>query len=123
MRIKFFFITVALVLASGLFLNSCSKNDDAALPIITFSETEGIANSQGEYTISGHIHSDVRLDKVIVTKAGSTIPFLTDDSTAKNKTEYDFAYLITGITANTYITIDIYNQADGKTTAQFLIRP
>lgn len=123
MRIKFFFITVALVLASGLFLNSCSKNDDAALPIITFSETEGIANSQGEYTVNGHIHSDVRLDKVIVTKAGSTIPFLTDDSTAKNKTEYDFAYLITGITANTYITIDIYNQANGKTTAQFLIRP
>ena len=122
MKMKFFFITMVLVLTSG-FLSSCSKDDAAPLPTITFTQTEGTANSQGEYTVTGHIHSDVRLDKVIITKAGSTTPFITDDTTAKNKNEYDFAYLITGITADTYIRVDIYNQANGKTTVQFLIHP
>ena len=122
MRMRYFFITIIFVLASGLFLNSCSK-DDAALPTITFNQTEGKANSLGEFTVSGHIQSEVALSKVIITKEGSTTPFLTDDSTAKNKTEYDFAYVITGITENTYIIIDIYNQANDKTTVRFLIRP
>ncbi|WP_293895260.1 hypothetical protein [Flavobacterium sp.] len=117
-----FFITMVLVLASGLFLNSCSK-DDAAPPTITFTQAEGVANSQGEYTLTGHIHSDVRLSKVVITKQGSATPFLTDDLTANNKNDYDFTYLITGITANTYIIIDIYNQANVKTTRQYLIHP
>jgi len=122
MRMKYFFIMLVFVLASGLFLNSCSK-DDASLPTITFNQTEGKASSQGEYTVSGHIQSEVALSKVIITKEGSSTPFLTDDSTAKNKTDYVFAYLITGITANTYIIVDIYNQANDKTTVRFLIRP
>jgi hypothetical protein len=122
MRMKNIFITLIFVLASGLFLNSCSK-DDAALPSVTFIQTEGKANSQGDYTVSGHIQSEVALSRVIITKEGSTTPFLTDDSTAKNKTEYDFAYLITGITANTYLIVDIYNQANDKTTVRYLIRP
>ncbi len=120
MKMKFF-ITMVLVLASGLFLNSCS-NDDDALPTVTFTEVEGVANSQGEYTLTGNIHSDIRLSKVVITKQGSATPFLTDDSTAYNKNDYDFTYLITGITANTYITMDIYNQSNGKTTRQYLIR-
>ena len=120
MRMKFF-ITIVLVLASGLFLNSCS-NDDDALPTVTFTEVEGVANSQGEYTLTGNIHSDIRLSKVVITKQGSATPFLTDDSTAYNKNDYDFTYLITGITANTYIIMDIYNQSNGKTTRQYLIR-
>lgn len=122
MRMRYFFITSVFVLASGLFLNSCSK-DDASLPTITFNQTEGKANSQGEYTVSGHILSEVALSKVIITKEGSTTPFLTDNTTAKNKTDYNFAYLITGITANTYIIVDIYNQANDKTTVRFFIRP
>ncbi|MFV5686074.1 hypothetical protein ACM55I_11555 [Flavobacterium sp. GB2R13] len=122
MRMRYFFITIIFVLASGLFLNSCSK-DDAALPTITFNQTEGKANSQGEYTVSGHIQSEIALSKVIITKEGSSTPFLTDDTTAKNKTDYDFAYLITGVTANTYLIVDIYNQANDKTTVRFLIRP
>ena len=121
MKMKFFFITMVVVLTGG-FLNSCSK-DDAALPTITFTQTEGVADSQGEYTITGHIHSDVRLDKVIITKEGATSPFLIDDTTAKNKTEYDFAYLITGITADTFIVFDIYNQSNDKKTVKILIRP
>ena len=121
MRMKFFFITMVLIVTSG-FLNSCSKSE-SSLPTITFTQSEGIANSQGEYTMRGHIHSDIRLDKVIITKQGAAAPFLTDDSTAKNKTEYDFTYLITGITANTYMIVDIYNQDNGKKTIQFLIHP
>lgn len=122
MRMKYFFITAIFVLASGLFLNSCSK-DDAARPTITFNQTEGKANSQGEYIVSGRIQSEIALSKVIITKEGSSTPFLTDDTTAKNKTDYDFAYLITGVTANTYLIVDIYNQANDKTTVRFLIRP
>jgi len=113
---------VVFVLASGLFLNSCS-NDDATPPSITFNQTEGKANSLGEFTVNGRIQSEVALSKVVITKEGSTTPFLTDDSTAKNKTDYTFAYLITGITANTYIKVDIYTQANDKTTVRFLIRP
>ena len=122
MRMRHYFITIVLVLASGLFLNSCS-NDDAPPPSITFNQTEGKANSLGEYTVSGRIQSEVALSKVVITKEGSTTPFLTDDSTAKNKTLYDFVYLITGITANTYIIVDIYTLANDKTTVRFLIRP
>lgn len=122
MRMRNFFITAIFVLASGLFLNSCSK-DDAARPTITFNQTEGKANSQGEYIVSGRIQSEIALSKVIITKEGSSTPFLTDDTTAKNKTDYDFAYLITGVTTNTYLIVDIYNQANDKTTVRFLIRP
>ena len=122
MRMKHFFITAIFVLASGLFLTSCSK-DDAAVPTITFSQTEGKANSLGEYTVSGRIQSEIALSKVIITKEGSNVPFLTDDTTAKNKTDYNFSYLITGVTANTYLIVDIYNQANDKTTVRFLIRP
>ena len=122
MRMKHFFITAIFVLASGLFLTSCSNND-AAVPTITFSQTEGKANSLGEYTVSGRIQSEIALSKVIITKEGSNIPFLTDDTTAKNKTDYNFSYLITGVTTNTYIIVDIYNQANDKTTVRFLIRP
>ncbi|SFE95521.1 hypothetical protein SAMN04488131_106100 [Flavobacterium xueshanense] len=119
---KYFFITAIFVLACGLFLNSCSK-DDAARPTITFNQTEGKANSQGEYVVSGRIQSEIALSKVIITKEGSSTPFLTDDTTAKNKIDYDFAYLITGVTTNTYLIVDIYNQANDKTTVRFLIRP
>lgn len=122
MRIRNFFITAVFVLVSGLFFTSCSK-DDAANPTITFNQTEGKANSAGEYTVSGRILSETALSKVVITKEGSNTPFLTDDTTAKNKTDYNFSYLITGITANTYLTFDIYNQANNKTTVRFLIRP
>lgn len=122
MRMRHYFITIVFALASGLFLNSCS-DDAASPPSIVFNQTEGKANSQGEYTVSGRIQSEVALSKVIITKEGSATPFLIDDSTAKNKTDYTFSYLITGITANTNIIVDIYNQANVKTTVRFLIRP
>ena len=104
------------------FFVSCKK--DVTNPQLTFSNnaTEGTANASGEYTITGHISSGVRLEKVLLTKEGQSTAFLIDESTAKNKNEYDFSYLVTGITANTYIVIDVYDQGGGKVTQRFLIK-
>lgn len=119
---RHYFTTIVLVLASRLFFNSCSNDEDTPASI-TFNQTEGKANSQGEYAVNGLIQSEVDLSKVIFTKEGLTTPFWIDDTTAKNKNDYNFAYLITGITASTYIIVDIYNQDNDKTTVRFLIRP
>ena len=105
-----------------LFIVSCKK--EGTKPQLTFTNNiaQGTANSSGEYTITGHISSEVRLDKVVLTKEGQTTSFLVDESTAKNKNEYDFSYLVTGITANTYIIIDVFDQGGGKVTQRFLIK-
>lgn len=111
-----------MAIASILFIVSCKDEDTN--PQLTFinSIAEGKANANGEYNITGHISSVERLEKVHLTKEGQTSPFLIDDSTAKNKNEYDFNYLVTGITADTYITIDVFDQAGGKSTQRFLIK-
>ncbi|WP_301927835.1 hypothetical protein [Ferruginibacter sp.] len=118
MKTKSFLIMALFAL---FFIVSCKKQ--SAHPQLTFSNNvaQGIANSSGEYTITGHISSVVSLSKVVLTKEGQTTPFLVDDATAKNKNEYDFSYLVTGITANTYIIIDIFDQGAGKITQRFLI--
>lgn len=114
---------ILLALTAMFFFISCKKGD-TAIPQLTFTNNiaEGTAGANGEYIITGHISSTVRLDKVILTKEGQTTPFLIDESTAKNKNEYDFTYLITGITVNTYIIIDAYDQGGGKITQRFLIK-
>jgi len=114
--------TIALLSFLAFFFVSCKK--EAAKPHLSFTNNiaEGTANANGEYTITGHLSSPVRLDKVVLTKDGQTTPFLVDESTAKNKNEYDFSYLVTGITANTSIIIDAYDQGGGKVTYQFLIK-
>lgn len=113
-------IALVAVVASLCFM-SCSK--DAKAPQLTFTNnlTQAQANANGEYTITGHISSEVRLDKVTLTKEGQSTPFRLDDSEAKNKNEYDFSYLITGINANTNIIIEAYDQDGGKKSAAFLI--
>ena len=124
--ILLFFISVLVVSIS-----SCKKDDDAAVPSITFTETEGIADNKGEFLLTGTILSEVQLEKVVLTKEGTVSPNLTiageantynDNSTAKNKTEYEFAYQITGISADTYIVLDIYDQNGTKKTVKFLIK-
>jgi hypothetical protein len=104
------------------FFSSCKK-DSASNFQITFANNiaEGTANANGEYTLTGHISSAVRIDKVTLTKQGQGDAFLTDEATAKNKNEYDYSYLITGINANTTIIMDVYDQNGGKSSAQFLI--
>lgn len=100
---------------------SCSKDSPTSSPAITFTQPEGKAVN-GQYTITGTITSSVSLLKVIVTKEGDTAPFIIDDTTAKNKNSYPYSYLITGITKDTYILIDIYDQNNTKTSTRFLIR-
>ncbi len=113
-----------MAITAMFFFISCKKESiTSQLPQLAFTNNiaEGTA-ANGEYTITGHISSTVRLDKVLLTQEGQTIPFLVDESTAKNKIEYDFSYLVTEITANTYIIIDVLDQAGGKITQRFLIK-
>ena len=119
MKIKSFLL---LALAAMFIFVSCKKEVNNPQVTFTNNTLEGTANSSGEYTITGRINSSVRLEKVFLTKEGQSTPFLRDETTAKNKTEYDFSYLVTGITANTFIIIDIYNQEGGITTQRFLIK-
>ena len=104
------------------FFTSCKKEHSEAQLTFTNNIAEGTADASGEYTITGHISSTVRLDRVTLTKEWSTKPFLVDDATAKNKTEYDFAYLVKDIKANTFIVIDVYDQAGGEISRRFLVR-
>ena len=114
-------VMLLMMVTAILFMTSCSKDSE---PQRKFSNNtaEGVANSQGEYTITGHLSSAVRLDKVILTKQGETIPFMVDESTAKNKNEYDFTWPVSGITANTTINIRVTDQDGGAITGTFLIR-
>ncbi len=111
-----------MALTAMLFFVSCKKAGTNPQLTFTNNPAEGTANANGEYTITGHISSAVRLEKVVLSKEGQTVPFLVDETTAKNKNEYDFSYLVTGITANTYIIIDVFDQGGGKVTLRFLIK-
>ncbi len=116
-------ILLLFAMSIASFFTSCKK-DSASKPQITFANNiaEGTADANGEYTLTGHISSAVRLAKVTLTKQGQVEAFLIDESTAKNKNEYDYLYLITGINANTTIIMDVYDQNGGKSSAQFLIK-
>jgi hypothetical protein len=115
-------ILLMIGLAALVFFSSCKKERTNLKLTFTNNMTEGTANANGEYTITGHISSAIRIDRVVLTKEGQATAFLTDDSTVKNKTEYDFSYPVTGITANTYILIDVFDQSGGKITMRFLIK-
>jgi|SRR5438045_9711430 len=111
-----------MALTATFFLISCKKEHSEPQLTFTNNIAEGTTNASGEYTITGHISSMVRLDKVTLTKELATKPFLVDDATAKNKTDYDFSYLVTGITVNTCIIIDVYDQGGGEITQRFMIK-
>ncbi len=116
-----------MAIAGLMFFGSCKK-DEAVVPVanmsITFlnNATEAFANPTGEYLLQGHISSPVSLDRVEVIKEGAGSIFIFDNSTAKNKLEYDYTYKITGITANTYIVLDAYDQNGAKKSARFLVK-
>jgi hypothetical protein len=120
MKIK---LLLVLAIASLSFITSCKKEDISQFQI-TFSNnaTEGTADANGEYLLTGHIASSVSLEKVTLTKQGQAEPFLADESTAKNKNEYDYSYLITNITSNTTIVMKVYDQRGGISSAEFLIK-
>ena len=112
---------ILIIAVIALAVLGCSKDSPKPVPSITFTQAEGKAVG-GQYTMTGTITSSVVLLKVILTKEGDTTPFITDDSTAKNKTSYTYSYLITGITKDTNILIDIYDQNNTKTSSKFLIK-
>jgi hypothetical protein len=118
MKIKSFLI---LVVTSTCFLFSCKKDGPSIQLNFTNNVVVGTADVNGEYSITGHITSAVRLDSVNLTKQGESSPFLIDNATAKNKLDYTFSYLVTGITANTTIIIDVFDQNGGKIESTFLI--
>src|SRR5688572_14045406 len=112
---------LALLLCSSLLFIACSK-DTGSDHNVSFSESEGIANNNGEYTMQGTITSPVKMDEIYLTKEGQAAPFIMDTTTAKNKTEHTYSYQVTGITQNTYIRIDVFNIEGGKSSSQFLIK-
>lgn len=114
--------TLLLLAFSFLFATTSCKKDSGNDHKVTFTEPTGRANANGEYTIVGQIITPVRLDKIVLTKEGQSAPFLEDATTAKNKTDHTFAYLVTGITQDTYVILDFYNLDGGKSTSKFLIR-
>lgn len=119
MKLKSFLL---ISFTSICFLLSCKKDSTAGIQInFTNNLASGTAMPNGDYTITGHITSSIRLDSVTLTTQGQSSPFLIDNSTAKNKTDYTFSYLVTGITANTTILIDVFDQNGGKIESTFLI--
>ena len=123
-------LLILLLSVFALTFSSCNKNDEP-VPDITFTEVEGTANNKGEYQLTGTIVSEIELDKVILTKEGTVSPNLTiagmpnsytDNSTAKNKTTYDFSYQIAGVAANTTIAMDIYDQNGTIKSVRFLVK-
>lgn len=111
-----------LSLSTMLFFAACSKDKQAPAFTFTNNATEGQANANGEYTISGTLTSEVNLNKVTLTKEGQNNPFMVDDSEAKNKNTYNFSYLVTGVNTNTYVLIEALDQNGGRSNAKFLIR-
>lgn len=116
---KFILFTVLLLVTLGVI--SCKKNV-SDVHQVTFIEPFGTANVNGEYTIQGHISSSVRLDKIELIKQGQSNPFITDNTTAKNKMEHTFSYQVFGVNQDTWINLDVYDMEGRKTTSKFQIR-
>ncbi len=104
---------------------SCKKESGPiTTPTITYATTilEGKTNAQGEFEIQGHVSTANRLQNITLTKEGQSVAFMNDNSNPKNKTEYDFNYLVVGITADTYIIISAIDQSGGIKTDKYLIK-
>lgn len=122
MKIKLLFLGLFTMM---LGISSCKKDStQASIPVVTFATSilEGTANASGQFELKGHISSAVRLEQVVLTKEGQSAAFLVDNTTAKNKNEYDFVYNVTDITANTYIIISVTDQSGGNKTERYLIK-
>jgi hypothetical protein len=100
------------------------KKESGSTVLMTISSTaqQGTADESGQYSLSGHISSQTPLDKITLTRQGQSIPFLTDESSVKNKKEYDYTYKVTGITSNTTISMDVFDQKGGKSGMLFVIK-
>jgi hypothetical protein len=116
-KIVIVFSTVLLTLLTG-----CKRDNISAFQVdFNATAAAGVANANGEYTLTGHIFSGVSLAHVTLTREGDSEALMTDESTAKNKNEYDFSYPITGINENTTIIMDVYDQIGGRYSTRFFI--
>jgi hypothetical protein len=105
-----------------ILLTSCKRDNISVFQVdFTGNGVQGMANANGEYTLTGHIFSGVSLSHVTLTREGESEVFMVDEATAKNKNEYDFSYLVTHIDANTTIIMDVYDQIGGRYSTQFFI--
>lgn len=118
MKTKFLLFFAVTILS---FSTGCKKSTSKLQITFANNIAQGTADANGDYTLTGHISSAVSLAEVTLTKQGQANPFLIDETTAKNKNEYDYSYLITGITTNTTVVMKAYDQNGGTTSAQFLI--
>jgi hypothetical protein len=117
--------TLFLLLSVIIAAFSCKKESvPTSTPAITYSTNilEGKANTRGEYEIIGHVSSATWLQNITLTKEGLSVAFMNDNSNPKNKTEYDFNYLVAGITTDTYIIISATDQLGGNKTDRYLIK-
>src|SRR5437868_11736766 len=117
-------IKIALIISAALMLlcTSCKKDNTSIIQVnFTNNTAEGVADANGEFNLTGHIFSAVPLSRVTLTKQAESDVFMTDETTAKNKKEYDFSYGITGIDANTTIIMDVYDQNGARYSSQFFI--
>lgn len=115
---------IVIVYSAILFmlLTGCKRDNISVFQVdFTGNSVEGVANANGEFTLTGHIFSGVSLSHVTLTRQGESEVFMLDESSAKGKNEYDFSYPIAGITANTTIIMDAYDQIGGRYSAQFFI--
>jgi hypothetical protein len=122
MKITFTLLLSLLVMISAI---SCKKESGpTTIPTITYATSilEGKTNARGEFEIQGHVSSATRLQNITLTKEGQGVAFMNDNSNPKNKTEYDFNYLVVGITTDTYIIISAIDQSGGTKTDRYLIR-
>ena len=108
---------ILLAFAGMLFLSSCTKND-----LVSRSpekdRIEIMPDVNGNFIISGHISSPDPLAKVELVKNDDVSPFLTDETDAKYKTEYDYSYTITDINQNTKSKLTAHD-VNGATMVHF----
>lgn len=104
-----------------VFFTSCKK--DASNPAFVFPGNvyEGQANN-GSYTIVGTLQCQANLRKVTVQREDETQPFIVDELEERSKQSYEFSYEVTGITHDTYIALDAFDQNGGKSRAMFLVK-
>jgi hypothetical protein len=84
-----------MALMAIFFFVSCKKESNN--PQLIFNVIEGTANASGEYTITGHISSAVRLDKVVLTKESQPTPFLLVSQLRKTKMSMIFPVSLLGL--------------------------
>jgi hypothetical protein len=73
--------------------------------------------------ISGHIYAEMSLQMVRITKGWESTSLFADTIRDNNVKEYDFSYLVTGITDSTIVYVEAFAYDAGYGEGFFLIKP